>query len=372
MARRGQRQIGRSPYRSAQPATRPRPRQRGHHPGARPRRARGRGRRPARAGDAVGAHEVPGRRAAGARGARPGQGRRDQHRGPPRRAAQAPRRDRDDPGEDRRPRHLAARAARRGRRRLRRGQVAQARHADGRRRRGAPEEVAPTEPAAASAHHRAPGRAAVGRLATAGQPVPRPRLLRRRQSAGPPAPPGQLGAARPAVQLVRARRQRSLGVHGPARAVVPAGAGWPGADAAPGAGGRRCRGRPPHLPARRRARPGQDRPGAARRAGRERLPAARRRAERRQDQLGARGRALDAEPPGHGDPRRRRHDRRLRRHRHRQLRGARPARRLARRPRLPRHGRRRGALHQEQVVPALAARAASSPSASGPASRGRC
>ena len=31
---------------------------------------------------------------------------------------------------------------------------------------------------------------------------------------------------------------------------------------------------------------------------------------------------------------------------------------LARRPRLPRHGRRRGALHQEQVVAALAARAA--------------
>ena len=56
------------------------------------------------------------------------------------------------------------------------------------------------------------------------------------------------------------------------------------------------------------------------------------------------------------DPRRRGHDRRLRRHRHRELRGPRPARRLAGRPRLPRHGRRRGALHQEQVLAALPAR----------------
>ena len=55
--------------------------------------------------------------------------------------------------------------------------------------------------------------------------------------------------------------------------------------------------------------------------------------------------------------RQRRHRRRLRRHRRRQLRGARPARRLVRRVRLPRHGRRRGALHQEQDLAALAARA---------------
>ena len=56
------------------------------------------------------------------------------------------------------------------------------------------------------------------------------------------------------------------------------------------------------------------------------------------------------------DPRRRRHHRRVRRHRGRQLRGPRPARRLDRRARLPRHGRRRGALHQEQEVAALPAR----------------
>ena len=153
---------------------------------------------------------------------------------------------------------------------------------------------------------------------------------------------------------------------------LPAGAGRPGADAAPGAGRRRRRSRPPDLPARRRAGPGQDGPGAARRAGGERLPAARGRAERRQDQLGPRGRPLDTEPRGHRDPRQRRHDRRLRRHRHRQLRGARPARRLARRPRLPRHGRRRGALHQEQVLPALAARAGALRAHPARGSRARC
>ena len=53
---------------------------------------------------------------------------------------------------------------------------------------------------------------------------------------------------------------------------------------------------PPHLPARRRAGPRQDRAGAPRRLGRRRVPAARRRAERREDELGARGRALDAAP----------------------------------------------------------------------------
>ena len=115
-------------------------------------------------------------------------------------------------------------------------------------------------------------------------------------------------------------------------------------------------GGPPHLPPRRRARARQDRAGAAGRAGRERLPAARRRPQRGQDQLGARGGAVDARPVGDRDPRRRRDDRRLRRHRGGQLRGARPARRLDRRPRVPRHGGRRGALHQEQEVAAVPAR----------------
>ena len=60
---------------------------------------------------------------------------------------------------------------------------------------------------------------------------------------------------------------------------------------------------PPDLPAGRRARPRQDRAGAARRAGRRRLPAAGDRAERREDQLGARGADVDAEPLGHRRPR---------------------------------------------------------------------
>ena len=61
-----------------------------------------------------------------------------------------------------------------------------------------------------------------------------------------------------------------------------------------------------------------------------RVPAAGGRAERRQDQLGPRGRPVDAAPPGHRRARRRRHDRRLLRRGRRQLRGAGPARRLAR------------------------------------------
>ena len=146
-------------------------------------------------------------------------------------------------------------------------------------------------------------------------------------------------------------------MHGAARAdVAGTRPGGPGADAAPGPAGRRGRGRPPDLPARRRAGAGQDGAGAARRGGGERLPAAGRRAERRQDELGARGRPVDTSPLGHRDPRQRRRDRRLRRHRDRQLRGARPPRGVAGRLRLARHGRRRGALHQEQDLPALAAR----------------
>ena len=214
-----------------------------------------------------------------------------QQRRPPGRRAQAPRRDRADPRADRRPRHVAARAARRGRRRLRRGPVAQAGHAAGRRdRAGARRGHAPGA-AGRPRRPRAPGGAAVGRLAPAGQPLPRPRLLGRQAERGPGAPPGQLGAARPAVQLVRTGRRRAprRAWRCPRRRSLQAPGGLD-ADAAPGAAGRRGRRRPPDLPARRRAGPGQDGAGAARRAGGERLPAARGRAERRQDQLGPRGR----------------------------------------------------------------------------------
>ena len=103
--------------------------------------------------------------------------------------------------------------------------------------------------------------------------------------------------------------------------------------------------------------PRQDRPGAARRPGGRRVPAAGRRAQRGQDQLGARGRAVDPVATLHRGARRRRPDGRVRGRRDRELRAPRPARRLAGRPRVPRDGRRRGALHQEQVVAAVPARA---------------
>ncbi len=129
---------------------------------------------------------------------------------------------------------------------------------------------------------------------------------------------------------------------------------------------------PPYVPARGRARPGQDRAGAAGGTLREGVPAARRRAERRQDELGARGGDVDAGPSGDRHPQRRRDRRRLLRHRHRQLRHPQPARRLARHVRLPRDGHRRGALHQEQDLAALPQRPR--PVAKGPAAhrRGRC
>ena len=361
----------RSPYCAQEPAPGPRPRQRGHHPGARARRTRGRGGSPARVGDVVGPHEVPGRRAAGARGARPHQGRRHQHRGEPQRTAQAAGRGRDDPGQDRGPGHLAPRPARRGRRGHRLGQEAQAGDARGRRCRGCPGGGHGSR-ARGRSLARAQGGAAVGRGAPAGQPVPGAGLQLRREEQASWTSAGRLGAAHPAAQVVRERRQRSRCLHGTSRAVLAASAGWTGADAAPGRGGRRCRGRSPDLPARRRAGSGKDGPGPARRAGGERLSAARGRAQRRQDQLGTRGGSLDTQARCHRDPRGRRDDRRLRRHRDRELRGARPARRMDRRPRLPRHGRRRGALHQEQGLPALASTCCSSPSGSGHGSRGRC
>ena len=103
------------------------------------------------------------------------------------------------------------------------------------------------------------------------------------------------------------------------------------------------------------------------------FPLARRRAERRQGELGARGRAVDARaaPPRSSTA------------------TARPIDGFADivivnyeildrhvgwlgQPRLPRHGRRRGALHQEQVLAALAARPRARPSASAPATPTRC
>ena len=149
-----------------------------------------------------------------------------------------------------------------------------------------------------TAYARAEGAAAVGAVGPAGQPVPGARLQPGRTAGA--GSPGRLGADRAAAELLRAGRARRAGVHGAARPAADPAAQGPRPDAAPGAaaglGGRG----PPDLPPGRRARPRQDRAGAARRAGRERLPAAGDRPQRRQDQLGARGRDVDPQP--HASP----------------------------------------------------------------------
>ena len=67
----------------------------------------------------------------------------------------------------------------------------------------------------------------------------------------PSTPPARLGTARPVAEFVRARRWGSPSLHGAPRADGAVHPGRPGADAAPGAGGRRGRGRSPDVPARR-------------------------------------------------------------------------------------------------------------------------
>ena len=188
------------------------------------------------------------------------------------------------------------------------GRAPEARDAARRRPRGArPRRSGPASPPAgsASAERRVVPQSVIS--APAGQPLPRARLLRGRAAQAQRPPAGQLGAARPAVPLLRVRRRRSSCMDAARAAAVAAGArrlelmphqAQVVAAAADG---------PPHLPARRRARPRQDRAGAARRAGRQRLPAARRRPQRRQDQLGPRGRASGRRSrPVDRDPRRRR------------------------------------------------------------------
>ena len=148
---------------------------------------------------------------------------------------------------------------------------------------------------------------------------PRPRPRGRR------APPRELGAPRPAVQVVRDRLGRQAAhmdlPQAPKVDRLARGLELMTHQSGSHRGGSR---RAPRLPPRRRARPRQDRAVGARGIRRRRLPAARGRAERREDELGPRGGALDAAPPRHGDPRRRRLARRVRRRGRRQLRRARP------------------------------------------------
>ncbi len=152
--------------------------------------------------------QVPGDRAARARGARPGQGRRPtapRRTGPSSSSASTasprswPRRPRATPPcwpcSPRTPSSPTRPA------RCRRDMLA----ASG----AEPDpEVEPERRGRASARLRAPGGAAVGRLAPARQPVPRPRLRRRRAEPRPAPAAGRLGAARAAVPVLRVRRQR--------------------------------------------------------------------------------------------------------------------------------------------------------------------
>ena len=236
MARGGQRQSG-----GRRPAPRnrrrsPRRRQRGHHPGPRPRRARGRVGRRARLRAALGADQVPGRRPPGPRGAGPGEGGRHERRRAPERRAQAAGRRRHHPRQDRCPRHLPVRPPGRGRRRLRRGEGAQAGHAEGGRHRAASRGTRAGGPRRRAHRQRASGRSAVGGRPSAREPVPDPGLLRHRATPVRPPPPGHLGASRPALPRVRVRRE--VVEHAAPRADLAAGAGRPGADAAPGSADR--------------------------------------------------------------------------------------------------------------------------------------
>ena len=255
-------------------------------------------------------HQVPGRRAAGARGTRPGQGRRDLHRGAARRAAQAPRRRRHDPRQDRRPRHLPAGAARRGRRRLRRRRELKREMLAAA---GVEAEPEPETPSRAgrdgrSARRRAPGRAAVGR-----SPGSWPT---RSSPPTSPAPP-RAGATRrlagwellgPLLRVVRVRPQRRAGLHArcPSRrgaAARPAGRELMPHQAQLVAAAAE---RPPHLPARRRARP---RARPRRRCSPRRPPTPSRCWSSSRTSSRPTGPArptLDAAPPGDRHPRRRR------------------------------------------------------------------
>ena len=159
----------------------------------------------------------------------------------------------------------------------------------------APEEVAAGRARGRSRRRRAPGRAAVGRLPAAGQPVPRPRLL-----------------GRPRRPRPRPRRLAGWELLGPLlRSFERAGGGASACMALPEPSSLRAPGGLELMPHQAQvvaaAAAGHrtfllaDEPGLGKTAqallaarGGERLPAARGRAERRQDQLGPRGRPLDA------------------------------------------------------------------------------
>ena len=365
--------VGHHPQRAAQPATGAQPRQRGHHPGARPRRARGRGRR--RSAARSSRRRAPSSRSSRCWSARSAPGSRPTRRPPRASAASSSSASTGSPRSWPRPPPATPRCSRCSPR----------------------TPSSPTPPASSSARCSTRAGEEVPEEEDGPEPVaPAPTAERRvvpqsvisRQLANPFLAPDFSGAA---PRTPGPRRLATWELLGPLFRSFEHGGGarraWtlpeptsaarpPGglrADAAPGPG------RSPPPQAGHRTFLLADEPGLGKTA---------------QALLAAQ--AADAYPllvvvpnvvktnwareaelwtprhpatviHGDGDD-----DRRLRRHRRRQLRGARPPRRLARRPRLPRHGRRRGALHQEQDVAALPARARSSPSGSAPAARARC
>ena len=200
--------------------------------------------------DARRAREVPGRRPAAARRARPraGGGRKRQPAG---RAAQAPRRHRGHPRRDRRPGRRAARPAGRGLRRLRRRPVAQARGGRDLRAEPAREQTAPAKTASAPGGPptRVVPQSVISRqlanpfLAPDFSAVPQ-RTSRPRRLAGWEL----LGPLLTSFEQASGGAPACMTLPDADRAIHP---GRPGADAASGGGGGRGGRRSPDLPARR-------------------------------------------------------------------------------------------------------------------------
>ncbi len=166
--------------------------------------------------------EVPGRRAAHARRARPRQGRRVADRRHPRRPAQAARRDRDDPRADRGPRHEPADTARR-RRHARSRRTADAPglapRVGRRARRGGPRHPGARAAASPSSRRRSrPGRSCRSRCPSRAlaNPFLVPDLDASPSQRLPAEPARRVGPAQPALPRLRAGRRRRGGLDGPA------------------------------------------------------------------------------------------------------------------------------------------------------------
>ena len=227
--------------------------------------------------------------------------------------------------------------------------------------------IATASPKPAAPAGREAGRPAVGGRARCANPFLAPDFSAVRRP--PRRPVNRLGnweLIEPAVPLASSTARAA----GPPawscpRPRVARHAARPRAHAPPGALRREVRAGPPHLPARRRAGPRQDRAGAARRSVANSYPLLVVVPNVVKTNWAREVELWTPEPHRHGRARRRQRRRRVQRRRHRQLRGARPPRRLARPLRLQGHGRRRGALHQEPGSRSARSTCSRSPAASG-------